>query len=920
MTAKTVFILISILIVAAAGLYAQSPVVVSVSPDQNELNSTLSGDISATFNTDMNGTTINAVTFLVSGSATGVHQGTISYDNPTRTATFGLLDYFASGEVVTVMLAEGIQSAGGDSLEGGYMWSFTTVTAPSPATFRQDTTYDIGNWPWEGVSADFDGDGDMDLATVNNSSNGVSILLNHGDGSFAMQVMYPVSVAPASLVAADLDQDGDVDIAASCLHTDLVSVILNNGNGTFSSSDSYPAGDLPEDICAGDFDGDGDLDLATVDFGDGQVTVLLNDGDGTFSLGDVCLAGGGSYSLCSGDFDNDGDVDLATANMYDDNISILMNVEDTLFDAPVNYATGNQTQSICTADLDGDGYLDIVVSNVGDKSIWVYMNDGNGTLNEPAMFATGDFPLGVFPGDIDGDGDIDIAVAASQSHAVYVHLNDGDGSFSLGTRARVGRYPSSVFAGDFDGDNDLDLAAVDRGSDSLSILFNRAITDNILLVTDYGDSGKGTLRWAIDSANNSPGVDSIEFAVNGVIQLESPLPSIEEDSTWFLGSSVDGYPNRVAVDGSNLMSGDGFVIHSSHNLIEGLLIRRFPGNGIVIVGESARFNTIRTNSIYDNGLLGIDLGDDGVTLNDPDDLDSGPNDLLNFPVVDSLIRINDTMFTIFGRAVPDGRVELYFLNPYYLYYDSVPQPDPSGYGEGNSLIGADSVDASGYWSIYHSGMLNWELSKFNYFSLLVTDVFGNSSEFSENYVMTNPLQVIAHSPVNLRVTDPEGGYIGRDEFGVLQQTIIDAEYPESGPDDDDIITLSNPIVGEYIIEVIPEYGTVPGEFYAIGTRYVYPPECMLVVNAAVPGEGTIDTLHYTVASGWHYTNGDADRSGEINILDATYIINYLYKGGFVPNPIGAADVDCDLTVNILDVTGLINYLYKGGSAPCAVTD
>ena len=61
--------------------------------------------------------------------------------------------------------------------------------------------------------------------------------------------------------------------------------------------------------------------------------------------------------------------------------------------------------------------------------------------------------------------------------------------------------------------------------------------------------------------------------------------------------------------------------------------------------------------------------------------------------------------------------------------------------------------------------------------------------------------------------------------------------------------------------------------------------------------------------------GDANRSGTVNILDATYIISYLYKGGPAPDPLEAADVDSSLTVNILDVTRLINYLYKGGAAP-----
>jgi hypothetical protein len=64
-----------------------------------------------------------------------------------------------------------------------------------------------------------------------------------------------------------------------------------------------------------------------------------------------------------------------------------------------------------------------------------------------------------------------------------------------------------------------------------------------------------------------------------------------------------------------------------------------------------------------------------------------------------------------------------------------------------------------------------------------------------------------------------------------------------------------------------------------------------------------------------YVCGDADNSGGINILDVTYIINYLYKEGPAPDYPGAADADGSGGINILDVTHIINYLYKEGPKP-----
>jgi CSLREA domain-containing protein len=62
------------------------------------------------------------------------------------------------------------------------------------------------------------------------------------------------------------------------------------------------------------------------------------------------------------------------------------------------------------------------------------------------------------------------------------------------------------------------------------------------------------------------------------------------------------------------------------------LIRGNTGAGVRITGQATRGNAVRGNDILYNGGLGIDLGGDGATPNDPLDVDIGPNDLMNFPV------------------------------------------------------------------------------------------------------------------------------------------------------------------------------------------------------------------------------------------------------------------------------------------------
>ncbi|MBK7093216.1 MAG: dockerin type I repeat-containing protein [bacterium] len=66
-----------------------------------------------------------------------------------------------------------------------------------------------------------------------------------------------------------------------------------------------------------------------------------------------------------------------------------------------------------------------------------------------------------------------------------------------------------------------------------------------------------------------------------------------------------------------------------------------------------------------------------------------------------------------------------------------------------------------------------------------------------------------------------------------------------------------------------------------------------------------------------YICGDADNSGSVNISDVVRIINYIFSGGTVPDPLESADVDCNSSVTISDVVYLISHIFSGGPVPCA---
>jgi len=66
-----------------------------------------------------------------------------------------------------------------------------------------------------------------------------------------------------------------------------------------------------------------------------------------------------------------------------------------------------------------------------------------------------------------------------------------------------------------------------------------------------------------------------------------------------------------------------------------------------------------------------------------------------------------------------------------------------------------------------------------------------------------------------------------------------------------------------------------------------------------------------------YKCGDANGDKSVNVGDAVYVINYVFKGGPAPTPVvGAGDANCDHAVNVGDAVYIINYVFKGGPAPC----
>jgi hypothetical protein len=203
--------------------------------------------------------------------------------------------------------------------------------------------------------------------------------------------------------------------------------------------------------------------------------------------------------------------------------------------------------------------------------------------------------------------------------------------------------------------------------------------------------------------------NTIGVARDGV----TPLPNQFSDGVELLGGAIGNVVGGTAVGEANIIAHNG-------------------GFGVLVddnVGGMPGQNRIQGNNIFDNLSLGIDLGGDGVDVNDAGDGDSGENEHQNYPVLLSVPGSATITVTLNSQANTDYSVDL-FRN------DSC---DPSGHGEGQEYLGTGTVttDAAGYAEEIVN--LGGAVSSGDSMTAVATDPTGNSSEFSACVIITLPV-------------------------------------------------------------------------------------------------------------------------------------------------------------------------------------
>lgn len=152
-------------------------------------------------------------------------------------------------------------------------------------------------------------------------------------------------------------------------------------------------------------------------------------------------------------------------------------------------------------------------------------------------------------------------------------------------------------------------------------------------------------------------------------------------------------------DGGGLALGNGFhgisIDASIDNKVLTNTIKNNSGDGVAITGGASTGNAIMSNTITTNTGLGIDLGNDGVTVNDNgvNDADAGPNTFLNTPVLTNVIEVAGGIDVTLNF---DSAISMNYRFEFYVNTSC----DASGYGEGATLISTSdiSTDINGLYS------------------------------------------------------------------------------------------------------------------------------------------------------------------------------------------------------------------------------
>ncbi|NND30419.1 MAG: CSLREA domain-containing protein [Myxococcales bacterium] len=282
-------------------------------------------------------------------------------------------------------------------------------------------------------------------------------------------------------------------------------------------------------------------------------------------------------------------------------------------------------------------------------------------------------------------------------------------------------------------------------------------SENILQGNYIGTDATGTVALPtgralrIEYARNNliggtqPGARNVISGNYRGISIEGPTATENVIAGNYIGVDVMGFAPL-----GNRGAGIRFTTEASNNTVGGTepgagnIIANSTWVGIAVFPEAGTGNRILGNAIFDNAQLGIELNRDGVTPNDENDPDTGPNNLQNFPTLIAAVASG-------SGAVIEAELASAPDSSFLVDFFSNLACDEEGHGEGRTPLGSVtlSTDATGMGSVVAA----FSTISGTILTATATDSDGSTSEFSQCLELAT--WGVSSSPTSRTVTPGE---------------------------------------------------------------------------------------------------------------------------------------------------------------------
>ena len=275
----------------------------------------------------------------------------------------------------------------------------------------------------------------------------------------------------------------------------------------------------------------------------------------------------------------------------------------------------------------------------------------------------------------------------------------------------------------------------------------------------------------IESNGNNTCSDGIVLSSGTGVQIQYNLinntAAIGVDGWNYLGGAIIN-ENTITNSGQNggicsgVIENSGIRLYGSNSSITSNIIANNGGAGLVLTGGNTSENLISQNSIYNNGTsspaLGIDIDQsttgnpvgDGVTINDTNDSDNGPNGSLNFPIFESAV-VSGTILKVVGWVRPGATVEFFLTD---INQGTASAGDnqlglTQDYGEGQIFLGSaiegSGTDTDGTTSSYTDADGNTDTTNRFNFTLTLSSALPEGSIITATATIANSTSEFGNS-------------------------------------------------------------------------------------------------------------------------------------------------------------------------------